>query len=139
MTCSACAERARKAAEAARGTAASITPTFVPSTENMLKKTVALPLAGKSETGTLVKLRYNGGGYSTHGHGCRSCGGTGTKYTFVTSETISFVSEDSADGYFKRLFTVGHDYYVTEKQAEYLLTLTFRSRAGKTMYKFEKV
>lgn len=139
MTCGACAERARRAAAEARKNAANVTPTFVPSTETTLKKTVALPLAEKSETDALVKLRYNGGGYSTHGHGCRSCGGTGTKYTFVTSETISFVSEDSADGYFKRLFTVGHDYYVTEKQAEYLLTLTFRSRAGKTVHKFERM
>lgn len=103
------------------------------------KKSV-LPLAEKTEEGkAMVKLRYYGGGYSTKGGGCKSCGGTGTSYTFVTTETIQFVSEDEVDGMFKRKFTVGHDYLVTEKQAEYLLTLTFRSKAGRTTYKFKKV
>lgn len=100
----------------------------------------ALPLAEKTEAGTpRVKLRYFGGGYSTKGGGCRSCGGTGVSYTFVTTETIQFVSEDVPDGMFKQRFSVGHDYLVTEKQAEYLLTLTYRSKAGRTLYKFKKI
>ena len=103
------------------------------------KVATALPLAEKSKSTKRVKLRYLGGGYSSQGQGCRSCGGSGTSYKFVTSERIQFISEDSADGWFNQLFTVGHDYYVTEKQAEYLLSLTYISKAGKDINKFEKV
>lgn len=100
----------------------------------------ALPLAEKTEAGKpMVKLRYFGGGYSTKGGGCKSCGGTGVRYTFVTTETIQFVSEDTPDGMFKQRFSVGHDYLVTENQAKYLLTLTYRSKAGRTLYKFKRV
>ena len=114
-------------------------PQFVPSSEVALKNSVALPMVGASESGKKVKLRYLGGGYSTNGQGCRSCGGTGTKYKFVSSERIQFVSEDSPDDWFNMLFTVGHDYYVTEKQAEYLLTLTYTSKVGKVVHKFERL
>lgn len=104
------------------------------------RKSTPLPYAEKTEKSEpMVKLRYFGGGYSNKGGGCRSCGGTGTSYTYVTTETIQFVSEDSADGMFKQRFSVGHDYLVTAKQAEYLLQLTYRSKAGRTLYKFKKV
>lgn len=136
MACSACGKRRKLAAERAEQDPSA---TKAPEAEVVQKRTVALPLAEKSATDKKVKIRYMGGGYSTHGKGCRSCGGTGTKYTFVTSETIAFVSEDSANNYYKNLFTVGHDYYVTEKQAEYLLTLTYMSKAGRLVNKFKKV
>lgn len=137
MGCSSCGQRAK--AEAAKRRKASSEPQFVPSSEAVLKNTVALPMTEKSTSDKKVKLRYLGGGYSTKGQGCRSCGGTGTKYKFVSSERIQFVSEDSPDNWFNMLFTVGHDYYVTEKQAEYLLTLTYTSKVGKVVHKFEKM
>jgi hypothetical protein len=138
MVCGSCAQRAKEAASKKKTTNKS-EPQFVPSTEKSLKNTVALPMAEKSASSKKVKLRYLGGGYSTKGQGCRSCGGTGTKYKFVSSERIQFVSEDSPDNWFNMLFTVGHDYYVTEKQAEYLLTLTYTSKVGKVANKFEKI
>lgn len=134
MGCSGCGQNAK-----ARAEIKTVAPTFIPSTETKMKSAVALPLAEKSKSKKKVKLRYLGGGYSTQGQGCRSCGGTGTKYKFVSSERIQFVSEDSPEGWFSVLFTVGHDYYVTQKQAEYLLTLTYTSKAGRVVNKFEKL
>lgn len=136
MGCSSCGQAARARAEAQKIEAQ--TPHFVASTEAKVVST-PLPMVDASDTNKKVKLRYLGGGYSTQGQGCRSCGGTGTKYKFVSSERIQFVSEDAADGWFNQLFTVGHDYYVTEKQAEYLLTLTYQSRSGRKANKFERV
>lgn len=109
------------------------------SQENVVTSKTALPYAEKTEDGKpMVELCYMGGGYSSQGGGCRSCGGTGVKYTYVTTETIQFVSEDSADGMFKRRFSAGHCYLVTEEQAKYLLTLSYRSKSGRTLYKFKK-
>ncbi len=136
MGCSGCGAAAKARAEI-KNQEAQI-PRFVASTESKVAGT-PLPMVEASETNKKVKLRYLGGGYSTQGQGCRSCGGTGTKYKFVSSERIQFVSDDAADGWFNQLFTVGHDYYVTEKQAEYLLSLTYQSRAGRAANKFERV
>lgn len=86
-----------------------------------------------------VRIRYYGGGsVQVAGTGCRACGG-GRKYVVTTSETIMFASEDAENGLFKQTFTIGHDYFVTEKQAEYLLSLTYQNRAGKIVHKFKKV
>lgn len=87
-----------------------------------------------------VRLRFYGAGLvrQTSGSGCVSCGGS-RGYTMRTSETISFVSEDAIGGYFQETFHAGHDYYVTEKQAEYLLTLTYYDRGGQKLHKFKKV
>ena len=134
MACSGCGHKAKRSADVKTVDK----PTFIPTTEK-IKPATALPLAEKSESDKRVKLRYLGGGYSTRGQGCRSCGGTGTKYKFVSSERIQFVSEDSPDNWFNMLVTVGHDYYVTEKQAEYMLTLTYTSKAGRVVNKFERV
>lgn len=134
MACSSCGHKAKRPSDIKTVDK----PTFIPTTEK-IKTATALPLAEKSESDKRVKLRYLGGGYSTRGQGCRSCGGTGTKYKFVSSERIQFVSEDSPDNWFNMLFTVGHDYYVTEKQAEYMLTLTYTSKAGRVVNKFERV
>lgn len=136
MACGSCGQAAKARAEAQKQEAQK--PTFVASTEVKVNKT-PLPMVEASETNKKVKLRYLGGGYSTQGQGCRSCGGTGTKYKFVSSERIQFVSEDSPENWFNQLFTVGHDYYVTEKQAEYLLSLTYQSRAGRATNKFERL
>lgn len=136
MSCNGCGQAAKARAEMKKQEAQ--TPRFVASTEAKSPAT-PLPMVEASETNKKVKLRYLGGGYSTQGQGCRSCGGTGTKYKFVSSERIQFVSEDSPEGWFNQLFTVGHDYYVSEKQAEYLLSLTYQSRAGRATNKFERL
>lgn len=87
-----------------------------------------------------VRIRYYGGGTKkSTGSGCSTCHGTKKGYVVTTAETIQFVSEDENGGLFKRTFSIGHDYYVTEKQAEYLLTLEYRNRAGQIVKKFQKV
>lgn len=94
----------------------------------------------KSHTDELVKLRYYGGGAAAKkGRGCRACGSGGSSYTTVTTETIMFVSEDSPNSIFKQTFQIGHDYYVTRNQADYLLGLTFRSKAGVEQHKFKEI
>lgn len=134
MGCSSCGQHASTAVSHVPETQA---PRFVATTESKAKNN-ALPMVGESESDKKVKLTYLGGGYSSHGQGCRSCGGTGTSYKFVSSERIQFVSEDAPDGWFNQLFTVGRDYYVTEKQAEYLLSLTYQSRVGRVVNKFKR-
>lgn len=89
-----------------------------------------------------VRLRYYGGGVkkvAATGTGCSTCRSGRGGYSNVTSETITFVSEDEPTGLFRRLVTAGHDIYVTEKQAEYLLSLTYQNRGGETVHKFQKV
>lgn len=86
-----------------------------------------------------VKLRYYGGGMKKNTGGCSTCSGKKTGYSITTSETIRFVSADAPNGLFKMTFSIGHDYYVTEKQAEYLLGLTYVNKSGQTVYKFGKV
>lgn len=95
----------------------------------------------KSKTAELVKLRYYGGGSATKktGGGCRACGSGKGSYTTVTSETIMFVSEDASNSIFKQTFQIGHDYYVTRNQADYLLSLTYHSKAGVEQHKFKEV
>lgn len=85
-----------------------------------------------------VKLRYYGGGLALKTTGCRSCGSTG-QYTLTTTETISFASDDTPGGWFSQVFSVGHEYYVTRNQADYLLKLTFRNKAGQLANKFKEV
>lgn len=89
------------------------------------------------DTSKKVKLRYYGGGLALKTTGCRSCGSSG-QYSLVTTEVIQFATDDSPNGWFKETFSVGHDYYVTEKQAEYLLSLTFTNKAGQIAHKFKK-
>lgn len=86
-----------------------------------------------------VKLRYYGGGLGlSSSGGCHSCSGGG-KYSLITTENISFASDDSPNGWFSQTFHIGHDYYVTEKQAEYLCTLTYRTQAGEIAHKFKRM
>lgn len=118
---------------------------YAPVSTPSLSSNSATPSTGegvvvaKSETPNLVRLRYYGGGTSQKKtSGCRACGGGGG-YTVMTSETIMFVSDDAPNGLFKQTFQIGHDYYVTRNQADYLLTLTFRSKAGIVQNKFKEV
>lgn len=99
-------------------------------------------MAGRSATDKLVNLRYKGGGMAAKrsgSTGCRTCGGSRTRYQVVTTEQIMFVSEDAPNGIFKETFSVGHDYWVTEEQAKYLLEMTYKDMGGKVQHKFEEV
>lgn len=98
-------------------------------------------IAGRSDhPEQKVRLRYYGGGLvrQTSGSGCVSCGGS-RGYTMRTTETIQFVSDDAPGNMFKETFRIGHDYYVTEKQAEYLLKLEYYDRGGQVLKKFKKI
>lgn len=144
MGCASCAERAKHKSS---NTSESVVKTTTLTDENVVvsqpvqKPTqVQATVVPKSSSDKMVKLRYYGGGTTTKtGSGCRSCGGSGSKYAVVTTETIMFASEDSPNNFFKRTFTVGHDYWVTENQAEYLLGLTYKSRSNNIVNKFKKV
>lgn len=108
------------------------------------KKVVDLgkPVEASEDTSKKVRLRYYGGGVkkiAVTGTGCSTCRSGRGGYANVTEETITFVSEDEPNGLFRRLVTAGHDIFVTEKQAEYLLTLTYQNRGGEVVHKFQKV
>lgn len=93
-----------------------------------------------SDTTEKVLLRYYGGGSgTTKVRGCRSCGGGKVKYATITSERIMFASEDSPNGFFNLLVSVGHDYWVTRSQADYMLTLTYKNKAGQEVHKFKEI
>lgn len=92
----------------------------------------------KSTDSTKVQIRYYGGGMTRQTSGCSSCGSQG-RYALTTSETIQFASDDAPMGWFSQRFDVGHDYYVTKKQAERLLKETFTNPAGQTVQKFKVV
>lgn len=98
-------------------------------------------MAGRSSSNKLVNLRYKGGGMAAKrsGSGCRTCGGSRTRYQVVTTEQIMFVSEDAPNGIFRETFSVGHNYWVTEEQAKYLLEMTYKDMGGKIQHKFEEV
>lgn len=141
MACGACAKRAaEERARMAKQNAASEGVKATVSGSNMVeRKMPATVVEASSDPSQKVKIRYYGGGsLKAAGTGCRACGG-GKRYIVTTSERIMFASEDVENGLFSQLFTIGHDYYVTEKQAEYLLSLTYQNKAGKVVYKFKKV
>lgn len=95
-------------------------------------------IVGASTSKTLVKLRYYGGGMGYTTSGCHACGSSG-RYALKTSETIQFASDDAPGGWFSQRFDASHEYYVTQKQAEYLLTLTYSNPAGQQVHKFKKM
>lgn len=111
------------------------------------KATAARPVVAKveqpliapvSDTSEKVHLRYYGGGMARQTSGCASCGSVG-RYALTTSETIQFASDDAPMGWFSQTFSVGHDYYVTQKQAERLLKETFTNPAGQVVNKFKVI
>lgn len=95
-------------------------------------------IVGASTSKTLVKLRYYGGGMGYTTSGCHACGSSG-RYALKTSETIQFASDDAPGGWFSQRFDASHEYYVTQKQAEYLLGLTYSNPAGQKVHKFKKM
>lgn len=141
MTCSSCAKRAAmKSAQRAKEKASN-SNVDSPRNDFILKSvnTPAIVAEASPNPSEKVRIRYYGGGsLQAAGTGCRACGG-GRKYIVTTSERIMFASEDVENGLFSQVFTIGHDYFVTEKQAEYLLNLTYQNRAGKIVHKFKRV
>lgn len=89
----------------------------------------------------MVKLRYYGGSYiAKKSRGCSSCGHSVTNSrSRVMSENIQFPSDVTPNGLKTVLFSVGHTYYVTEYEAEYLLQMTFVNINGSIEPKFMKV
>lgn len=113
-------------------------PQRVQEIRTMINPSAEELIAPKSDDGSKVQVRYYGGGMTRQTSGCSSCGSQG-KYALTTSEIISFVSEDSPNGWFSQMFSVGHDYWVTKKQAERLLKETFTNPAGQVVHKFKVV
>lgn len=142
MACSSCAERARKRRLEQQAAALQSDTATVPrvyASSNVKKNTPAIVVEA-SDTSEKVMLRYYGGGAgTTKVRGCRACGGSKVKYATVTSERIMFASEDAPNGFFNLLVSIGHDYLVTRKQADYMLTLTYKNGAGKEVHKFKEV
>jgi len=95
-------------------------------------------IVGASDGKTRVKIRFYGGGMGYTSSGCHACG-SGGQYALKTSETIQFASDDEPTGWFSKRFDAGYDYFVTESQAEYLLSLTYTNPAGQLLHKFKKV
>ena len=138
MACSSCAAKARQKKLAEQANNSSVGVPIV--TQSNLVKSSKAVVVEASDTTEKVTLRYYGGGTaSTKTRGCRSCGGSTLKYATITSERIQFASEDAPNGYFNLLVTIGHDYLVTRKQADYMLTLTFVNQAGREIHKFKEV
>lgn len=105
-----------------------------------LKKVSIDAVVGKSKNPDVkVGVIYYGGGmvHKSWEANCSSCSGGRGKMSLLTSETIMFASDDAPGGMFKMLFQAGRTYYVTEKQAEYLLTLTYTGASGETVNKFK--
>lgn len=110
--------------------------------EPKLRVDLGKPVEASADTSKKVRLRYFGGGVkrvNTTGTGCSTCRGGRGNYANVTAETITFVSEDEPSGLFRQVVTAGHDIFVTEKQAQYLLSLTYQNRGGEVVHKFKKV
>lgn len=137
MGCSSCAKKAaqRKAQKSIER--ASEAPQHVSEPSNV--RSSAVVVEASQNPSEKVRLRYYGGGsLQAAGTGCRACGG-GRKYVVTTSEKIMFASEDVENGLFSLNVTIGHDYFVTKKQAEYMLSMTYQNRAGKIVHKFKEV
>ena len=117
-------------------------PIFSTSKSEVAKRVnLGAPVAASEDSSKKVRLRYFGGGVTkkVSGTGCSTCRSGAGGYVNTTTETITFVSEDAPGGLFRQVVTVGHDIYVTEKQAEYLLALTYKNKGGQTVHKFKKV
>lgn len=87
-----------------------------------------------------VRLRYYGGGVSAKKVAkCAACGSAKASYARTTNEMIMFASDDVNNGLYEQFVEAGHDYWVTEKQAEYMLTLTYTNQAGQVVNKFKRI
>lgn len=98
----------------------------------------AIVAASDNPADTVIVRFYGGGMVRQVKSGCSGCGGSSV-YAMQTTKTISFASEDSPNGVFKMTFEQGHDYPVTQKQAERLLTMTYVNPAGQTVNMFKLI
>ena len=89
----------------------------------------------------MKRLRYYGGSYENKNSArCSSCGQkASTTRSRVMSESIQFPSDVTPNGLKTILFSVGREYFVTEYEAEYLLTMTFVNINGVTEPKFKEI
>lgn len=102
-------------------------------------KTPVGKVVPKSKTNKKVRVRYYGGGITAKKVSrCASCGSAKGSYQRLTNETIMFASDDEPNGLFMKPMSAGHDYWVTEEQAKYLLeNETFYDQAGGIAHKFK--
>lgn len=117
------------------------TATVVNNTTPVQKRTFAGKVVEASETtDKKVRLRYYGGGMSARKVAkCAACGSAKASYARTTNEMIMFASDDAPNGMYQQFVEIGRDYWVTEKQAEYMLTLEYINQAGQTVKKFKRV
>lgn len=89
----------------------------------------------------MIELKYYGGSHeNTNKAKCVSCGGKVTNSrSRIMSETIQYPSDVTQNGLKTTTFSVGRKYFVTEYEAEYLLSMTFVNINGVTEPKFRKV
>lgn len=113
-------------------------PRKTPVADNRQPASIGTVVEASKNTENKVRIRYYGSTIKKTTTGCATCSGRKSGYSVTTSETIRFVSEDAPGNWFVQTFQIGHDYYVTEKQAEYLLSLTYVNKAGQTVHKFKK-
>ena len=141
MGCSSCGGKTHRLRVPNENKDGSVTLTPIVQSTVTKKATRGVPVAASSDTSVKVRLRYFGGGVTKRatGTGCSTCRSGRGGYVNTTTETITFVSEDAPGGLFRETVSVGHDIFVTEKQAEYLLNLTYKNKGGETVHKFQKV
>lgn len=138
MGCSSCGQKraVKVGGEQPVAQKPSVNVKYTAQTSNAVPATVV----PRSTTNERVKLRYYGGGMTKKvSSGCSTCRGGKNSYSVTTTETIMFVSDDAPNGLFKQTFSVGHNYYVTRNQADYLLKLTYRDVAGNAQPKFKEI
>ena len=113
---------------------------IAPATVERVKATLP-DIAGKSaDPNKKVRVRYYGGGLSAKKVSrCATCGAAKSSYSRITNELIQFASDDAPNGMFSEQMEAGRDYWVTEKQAEYLLSLTYPNQAGQIVHKFKRI
>ena len=87
-----------------------------------------------------VRLRYYGGGVAAKKVAkCAACGSAKGSYARVTNEMIMFASDDAPNGMYEQMVEAGRDYWVTEKQAEYMLSITYINQSGQEVHKFRRI
>lgn len=106
----------------------------------VVKNTTSEVIGKSADTKVRVPLRYYGGGLTSKKVAtCAPCGSGKGSYARMTNELIEFASDDEPNGMFRQFMEAGRTYYVTEKQAEYLLALTYINQAGQEVHKFKRV
>lgn len=126
MSCSGCGSKAKVR--------------FTVNPEGVVKNTTG-EVVGKSDNpDAKVRLRYYGGGVAAKKVAkCAACGSAKGSYSRVTNEMIMFASDDAPNGMYEQMVEAGRDYWVTQKQAEYMLTMTYTNQAGQVVNKFKLI